>query len=111
MGAIGRIVAVLPVSLVASVLVREPQRALSELELKSAAHAPHARTGSRRRASHIPRQDQDYAFGVGLRMLTLRHMVTEERAVPGGAGATGDARLLCQCHCPPGWQPGRGSGV
>ena len=27
---------------------------------------------------YIPRQDHDYAFGVGLRMLTLRHIVEEE---------------------------------
>ncbi|MFA6312326.1 MAG: hypothetical protein WC681_12665, partial [Sterolibacterium sp.] len=26
----------------------------------------------------IPRQDHDYAFGVGLRMLTLRRIVLEE---------------------------------
>jgi glycerol-3-phosphate O-acyltransferase len=35
---------------------------------------------------YIPREDQDYAFGVGLRMLTLRHAVLEEaglfRAAP-----------------------------
>ncbi len=86
MGAIGRIVPVLPVSLVASVLVREPQRALSELELKSAAHARMRELEAACAHLYIPRQDQDYAFGVGLRMLTLRHMVTEEdglfRAAP-----------------------------
>lgn len=27
--------------------------------------------------SHIPHHDEDYAVEVGLRMLTLRHMVTE----------------------------------
>ena len=27
---------------------------------------------------HIPRADRDYAIDVGLRMLTLRHLVTEE---------------------------------
>jgi hypothetical protein len=27
---------------------------------------------------YIPRHDQDYAIGVGLRMLTLRHAVIEE---------------------------------
>jgi glycerol-3-phosphate O-acyltransferase len=27
---------------------------------------------------YIPRQDRDYAIGVGLRMLTLRHLVEEE---------------------------------
>jgi hypothetical protein len=27
---------------------------------------------------YIPRQDQDYAFGVGLRMLVQRHLVVED---------------------------------
>jgi glycerol-3-phosphate O-acyltransferase len=27
---------------------------------------------------YIPRQDQDYAFGVGLRMLVQRHLVLED---------------------------------
>ena len=36
---------------------------------------------------HIPRADRDYAISVGLRMLTLRHLVLEDdgnyRANPG----------------------------
>jgi len=78
MDAIGRIVPVLPVSLVASVLVREPLCALSELELKTAAHARMRALEAAGAHIYIPRQDQDYAFGVGLRMLTLRRMVIEE---------------------------------
>ncbi|MBI3525270.1 MAG: 1-acyl-sn-glycerol-3-phosphate acyltransferase [Betaproteobacteria bacterium] len=78
MDAIGRIVPVLPVSLVASVLVREPQRAFSELELKAAAHAHMRALEAAGAHLYLPRQDQDYAFGVGLRMLTLRHIVSEE---------------------------------
>jgi glycerol-3-phosphate O-acyltransferase len=30
---------------------------------------------------HIPRADQDYAVEVGLRMLTLRHLVEEENGL------------------------------
>ena len=30
---------------------------------------------------YIPRQDQDYAFDVGLRMLTLRRLVLEEEGL------------------------------
>jgi len=77
MEAIGRIVPVLPVSLVASVMMREPERAWSELELKSAAHARMDELEAAGAHLYIPRQDQDYAFGVGLRMLTLRDLVAE----------------------------------
>jgi len=87
MQAIGRVIPVLPVSLVADVLVRDPERALSELELKAAVHARMRGLEAQGARIYIPREDQDYAFGVGLRMLTLRHIVLEEgglfRAAPG----------------------------
>lgn len=74
---IGRVIPVLPVSLVADVMVEDPQRLWSELELKAAALARMAALEARGAHIYIPRQDQDYAFGVGLRMLTLRHLVIE----------------------------------
>jgi glycerol-3-phosphate O-acyltransferase len=86
MQAIGAVIPVVPVALVAQVFGRDAERALSELEIKSAAcgllrdweaHGAHI---------YIPRHDRDYAIGVGLRMLTLRHIVEERdglfRAVP-----------------------------
>jgi glycerol-3-phosphate O-acyltransferase len=86
MAAIGAVIPVLPVSLVAAVLVAAPQREFSELELKAAAHARMRELEARGAHLYIPRQDQDYAFGVGLRMLTLRHLVGEDdglfRAAP-----------------------------
>ena len=75
---IGRIVPVLPVPLVATVLLREPQRPLSELELKGAVNALIARIEAQGAHVYIPRSDRDYAVTVGLRMLTLRHLVHEE---------------------------------
>jgi glycerol-3-phosphate O-acyltransferase len=78
MDAIGGVIPVLPVPLVASILMREPTRALSELELKAAAHARMGELEARGAHLYIPRHDHDYAFGVGLRMLTLRHLVLEE---------------------------------
>lgn len=78
MDAIGGVIPVLPVSLVASILAREPSRALSELELKAAAHARMGELEARGAHLYIPRHDHDYAFGVGLRMLTLRRIVLEE---------------------------------
>ena len=77
MAAIGAIVPVLPVPLVASVFVREPQRALSELELKTEVAALIARVEARGAHVYVPRTDRDYALTVGLRMLTLRHLVSE----------------------------------
>ena len=78
MDGIGRVIPVLPVSLVASILARDPSRALSELELKTAAHALMHALEAAGAHLYIPRQDHDYAFGVGLRMLTLRRIVLEE---------------------------------
>ena len=81
MQAIGRVIPVLPVSLVASILVRDPKGALSELELKAAVHARMRELEAVGARLYIPREDQDYAFGVGLRMLTLRHIVLEENGL------------------------------
>ncbi len=83
---IGRIIPVLPVALVADIMARDPTRVLSELELKGAAHARMQELEACGAHLYIPRQDQDYAFVVGLRMLTLRRIVLEEdglfRAAP-----------------------------
>ena len=81
MESIGRIIPVLPVSLVAGVMMRDPARAWSEFELKAAAHDAMRRLEALGAKLYIPRQDQDYAFGVGLRMLVLRDLVLE--AEPG----------------------------
>ena len=78
MTAIGAIVPVLPVPLVASVFVREPGRALSESELKGEVLALIERVEARGAHVYVPRTDRDYALTVGLRMLTLRHLVREE---------------------------------
>jgi glycerol-3-phosphate O-acyltransferase len=86
MAAIGGVIPVLPVALVAEVLCRDPAQTLSDLELKAAAHARMRELEASGAHLYIPRQDQDYAFEVGLRMLTLRRMVLEEaglfRAAP-----------------------------
>ena len=83
---IGRLIPVLPVALVADILARDPARSLSELELKGAAHARMQELEACGAHLYIPRQDLDYAFVVGLRMLTLRRIVLEEdglfRAAP-----------------------------
>ena len=77
MGAIGAIIPVLPVALVASVLLESPAEGWTELELKAAVLArlrSLAGTGARH---YLPRGDLDYAFSVGLRMLVLRRLASE----------------------------------
>jgi glycerol-3-phosphate O-acyltransferase len=78
MDEISAIVPVLPVSLVATVLMRRPDVHWSELELKSAASNLMEMLMESSAHIHVPRADRDYAIGVGLRMLTLRHVVLEE---------------------------------
>ena len=69
MDAVGRIVPVLPVPLIASVFVAQPQRALSALELKAEVGRLLARLEAAGAHVYIPRGDLDYALTVGLRML------------------------------------------
>jgi glycerol-3-phosphate O-acyltransferase len=76
MQAVGRVVPVVPVALVASVFVAAG-RALSELEMKAQAERLLERLAARGAHVYIPRRDLDYALGVGLRMLRLRRLVDE----------------------------------
>lgn len=76
MGEIARLVPVLPVSLMATILL-EAQEPLDELELKARAADLIAHFEGRGARLYLPRGDRDYAFHVGLRMLSLRHLVEE----------------------------------
>jgi glycerol-3-phosphate O-acyltransferase len=75
MRAVSRVIPALPVPLVATVFVREPSRAWSELELKAAVLDLMRELSERGAHVYVPRDDQDYAITVGLRMLTLRRLV------------------------------------
>jgi len=77
MAAIGRVVPVLPVPLVATVFVRHPDRALSELEVKGLAWNLMTELATAGAHVYVPRRDEDYAIAVGLRALTSRHLVEE----------------------------------
>lgn len=77
MEAVGRIVPVLPVPLLATVFVARPERALSELELKGEVASLLGRLAANGAHVYIPRHDLDYALTVGLRTLRLRHLVEE----------------------------------
>jgi glycerol-3-phosphate O-acyltransferase len=75
MAEVGRVIPVLPVSLVASIFAEEPGSALSELEIKAAVLARMRSLEERGFHVYVPRADQDYAVSVGLRMLSLRRLV------------------------------------
>jgi len=81
MRAVGRIVPVVPVPLLAAVFVAQPQRALSELELKAEVGRLLARLEAAGAHVYIPRGDLDYALTVGLRMLRLRRLVEEQEGL------------------------------
>src|SRR5574341_271023 len=77
MQAVGRILPVVPVPLIASIFVAQPERWCSALELKSDVGRLLARLEAAGAHVYIPRADLDYALTVGLRMLRLRHLVDE----------------------------------
>ncbi len=106
--AIAAAIPVLPVSLVAAAFLRNPQP-LDMLELKAEAQALIDLLERRGAYVHIPRADRDYAVAVGLRMLTLRHLVTESgglyRAADGEDGmlryyANAIAHFIPECREP-----------
>lgn len=78
LGEVADVIPVLPVSLVATVFRGAGERRLSELELKAAVLRLVRRLEGVGAKIYVPRADQDYAVVVGLRMLTLRHLVVEE---------------------------------
>ncbi|MBK8064928.1 MAG: 1-acyl-sn-glycerol-3-phosphate acyltransferase [Betaproteobacteria bacterium] len=77
MNAVGGVVPVLPVPLMAAVFVRNPGRALAGLEIKAQVERLLARLDAGGAHVYVPRRDLDYALDAGLRMLTLRHLVDE----------------------------------
>jgi glycerol-3-phosphate O-acyltransferase len=77
MDAVGRIVPVLPVPLIATVFTRYGEKAISELELKVQVERLAEQLRARGAHVYVPRRDFDYAINVGLRMLLLRHLVSE----------------------------------
>ena len=78
MAAIAAVIPVVPVPLVATAFVRDLERSRTELELKAEVLALMEELARRGAHVYLPRKDQDYAITVGLRMLTLRHLVDEK---------------------------------
>ena len=85
--AVGRTIPAAPVSLVASFFVENPDKTFSKQEIKACVQSLISKIEEHGARVYIPRSDHDYTIEVGLRMLTLRHLVIEEsnlfRAAPG----------------------------
>jgi glycerol-3-phosphate O-acyltransferase len=77
MARIAQIVPVLPVPLLATVLERAGGEALSRMELMARVQSLVEDLRARGVHVHVPRQDLDYAVESGLRILAMRHLVTE----------------------------------
>ena len=77
MEAVGRVVPVVPVALMASIFLQHPARGLSELDLKAEVGRLLERLCASAAHVYVPRRDLDYALTVGLRMLRLRRLVDE----------------------------------
>jgi len=86
MDAVGALVPVLPVPLVAAVLCDAPGRRFSEIELKAAVEALAERAERSGARICVPRADLDEAVDAGLETLALRRLVVREdglyRAAP-----------------------------
>lgn len=80
MGRIAALVPVLPVALVATVLLRAP-RPLDELAVKAEVHNLMSRLEAAGAHVYVPRGNRDYAVSVGLRMLTLRHLISDHQGL------------------------------
>lgn len=86
MTAIGNVVPVLPVSLVATVFARDPDAMFSKAELGARVDELRAELKKRDAPLYTPREDTEYTTEVGLRMLTLRHLLVD---IGGKYGAKG----------------------
>ena len=81
MRSVGQVVPVVPVPLMATVFVRNPERRVSALELKAEVERLIERLDRSAAHVYVPRRDLDYALDVGLRMLLMRHLVEENEGI------------------------------
>jgi glycerol-3-phosphate O-acyltransferase len=81
MRSVGAVVPVVPVPLIATVFVGNPERRMSSLEIKAEVERLIERLERAGARVYVPRRDFDYAITVGLRMLLLRHLVDEDEGL------------------------------
>jgi glycerol-3-phosphate O-acyltransferase len=77
-GAVSRVVPVLPVPLVAAVFRRRGTLLLDGDDVKAAALDIMSELDRAGAITYLPRSDRDYAISLGLEMLKIRHLVEEE---------------------------------
>jgi hypothetical protein len=78
MTAVARVMPALPVSLLAAALLEgDPEVPVMPLELHARTHALMRRLGAAGAHVYLPRDDEEYAVGVGLRMLVERRVLEE----------------------------------
>jgi len=92
---VGHVVPVLPVALVASVFANTRKKSFTDLELKSKVFELASDFEKRGVHVHIPRDDMDYAFNAGKRMLLLRRIITEN---DGTYKANPEEKILLQYY-------------
>jgi glycerol-3-phosphate O-acyltransferase len=78
MTAVGAVIPVTPVSLVATVLLEGGDRPMSDLEIKANVFSLMQMLREKGAQIHLPRTNRDFAVTVGLQMLTLRRIVVEQ---------------------------------
>ena len=77
---IGNIIPILPVALVATVVLRKRSN-LNELELKSSIYELFEQLEKQGYRAYIPRGNREYSVTVGIRMLTLRHLILDQDGI------------------------------
>jgi len=92
---IGSITPVLPVALVATIFARSPDISINELALKSDVFNLLQALEHAGYRAYIPRSDRDYAVAVGVRMLTLRHILID---IDGEYSVNPQERLLLEYY-------------
>ena len=92
---IGNITPILPVALVTTLFERELSVQYSSMELKAAVLELLDDLEARGYRAYIPRGDYNYAVDVGVRMLTLRHILIEDEGL---LRANPDERALLEYY-------------
>jgi len=77
---IAAVIPVLPSSLVSTVILQNPDKEFSASELQAQVESLSKQLQASHAHVYLPRNDADYSFEVGLRMLTLRNMIIESEA-------------------------------
>jgi len=80
---IARVIPVLPSSLVATVVLNNPETEFSAFQLQNKVAELSEQLQQCDAHVYLPRNDLDYSFEVGLRMLTLRKMIIESEGRDG----------------------------